>query len=114
VDDPEEAKEFGGNKAVAGAGDGSEFDKAGNKSDVTVEVGSKPVPKAKSKHKASKSVGVAKGHKNGAKCMKVAIGKPAAEVEVKVKPTVKAAAAKTPAKDKTPPKSPSKSPFKKK
>ena len=54
MDDPEEAKESGGDKA--GAGDGSESDKAGNESDVTVEVESEPVLKAKSKCKASESV----------------------------------------------------------
>jgi len=110
ADVPEEAEESGGNKV--GSGNGSESNKAGNKSDITVEVGSEPVPKAKSKHKATELVRAAKGRKDGAKHMKVTTGKPAAEV--KAKPAVKAAAVKTPAKGKTPPKSPSKSPSKKK
>jgi len=71
-----------------------------------VEVGNEPVPKAKSKHKASESVGAAKSCKDSAKHTKVTTGKHAAEVEVKTKPTAKAAAIKTPAKNKTPPKSP--------
>ena len=72
------------------------------------------MPKAKGKCKATESVRVAKGRKDGAKCMKVTTGKPAAEVEVKTKPAAKAAAVKSPAKSKAPPKSPSKSPSKKK
>ena len=106
VDDPKEAKEFSGNKA--GASDGSKSDKAGDESNITVEVGSELVPKAKGKHKASELVRVAKGRKDGAKCMRTTTGKPVAEVEVKAKPAMKAAAVKTPAKGKTPPKSPSK------
>ena len=112
ADVPEEAKESGGNKA--GSSDGSESDKAGDKSDTTVEVGSEPVCKAKRKRKATESVGAAKGRKDGTKRTKVATDKPAAEVEVKAKPAAKAAMAKSPAKDKAPPKSPSKSPLKKK
>jgi len=108
VDDPEEAKKSGDDEAAAGAGDGSKSNKAGNKSDVTFEVENEPVLKAKGKHKASKSVGVAKGCKDGAKHTKVATGKPAAEVEVKAKPAAKAATVKTPAKNKTPLKSPTK------
>ena len=106
VDNPEEAKESGGNEAVAGTGNGFESDKAGDKSDLTVEVRNEPVLEAKGKRKASESVGVAKSCKNGAKCIKVTIGKPAAKMEVKAKPAAKTAAVKTPAKDKTPPKSP--------
>ena len=101
VGNPEEAEESGGDKA--GAGNGSESDKAGNESDVTIEVESEPVLKAKGKHKASESVGVTKGHKDGIKCTKTTTGKPAS----------KAVAVKTPAKGKTPSKSPSKSPSKK-
>ena len=105
MDDPEEAKKSGDDEAAAGAGDGSKSNKAGNKSDVMVEVGNKPVPKAKGK---CKSVRAANGRKDGAKRMKVATGKPAAEVEVKAKPAAKAATVKTPAKNKTPLKSPTK------
>jgi len=106
VDNPEEAEESDSNKAAAGAGNGSKSDKAGNESDVTVKVGNKPMLEAKGKHKASESVRVAKGHRNGTKHMKVTTGKPTAEVEVKAKPVAKAAAAKSLAKSKTPPKSP--------
>ena len=70
MDDPKEAEESSDDEA--GASDGSESDKAGDKSDTTVEVGSEPVPKAKGKHKATESVRAAKGRKDGAKCMKVA------------------------------------------
>jgi len=112
ADVPAEAEESGSDEA--GSGDGSESDKAGNESDTTIKVGSEPAPKAMGKHKATESVGVAKGRKDGAKRTKVATGKPAAEVEVKAKPAVKAAAVKSPAKGKAPPKSPSKFPLKKK
>ena len=107
TDVPEEAEESGSNEAESS--DGSKSDEAGDKSDVTVEVESEPAPKAKGKRKATESVRAAKGRKDGAKCMKVTTGKPAAEVEVKVKPTMK-----SPAKDKAAPKSPAKSPLKKK
>ena len=106
MDDPEEVKESSGNKAVAGTGDGSKFNEAGDESNITIKVGNEPVPEAKGKCKASESVGVAKGHKDGAKHTKVTTGKPAAKVEVKAKPTAKAATVKSPAKNKTPPKSP--------
>jgi len=112
VDAPKEAEESGGNEA--GAGNGSQSDEAGNKSDVTVEVESKPMLKAKGKRKAFELVGAAKGRKDGAKCTKVATSKPSVEVEVKAKLAAKAAVAKTPAKGKAPPKSPSKSSSKKK
>ena len=71
VDNSEEAEESGGDKATAGAGNGSEFNKASNESDVTVEMENKPMLKAKGKCKASELVGAAKGHKDGTKCMKV-------------------------------------------
>ena len=112
ADVPEEAKESSSDEAESG--DGSESDKAGDKSDVTVKVGSEPAPKAKGKRKATESVRAAKGHKDGAKCTKVTTGKPSAEVEVKAKPAAKAAAVKSPTKEKAPPKSPAKSPLKKK
>ena len=112
ADVSEEAEESGGNKAESG--DGSESDEAGDKSDATVEVGSEPAPEAKGKCKATESVRAAKGCKDGAKCIKVASGKPFAEVEVKAKPAAKAAAVKSPVKEKAPPKSPAKSPLKKK
>ena len=102
VDDLEEAKESGGNKAVAGASDGSESNRAGNKSDIMVEMENKPVPKAKGKCKASESVRAAKGHKDGAKCIKVATGKPATEVKL----AAKAVITKTYVKGKTPSKFP--------
>jgi len=110
VDNPEEAKESGGDEAVAEIGDGSEFNKASDESDIMVEVGNNLTLEVKGKCKASELVGVAKSHKNGIKRTKVTTSKPAVEVEVKAKPTVKAAAAKSPAKNKTP----SKSPLKKK
>jgi len=108
VDNSEKAKESSSNKAAVRTGNGSEFksDEAGNESDVMVEVGDKPVPEVKGKCKASESVGVATSRKHGIKCMKVTLGKPVKEEEVKAKPATKAAAAKTPVKGKTPPKSP--------
>ena len=112
ADVSEEAEESGGDEAESG--NGSESDKAGDKSDATVEVGSEPAPEAKGKRKATESVGAAKGRKDGTKRTKVATGKPSAEVEVKAKPAAKAAAVKSPAKEKAPPKSPAKSPLKKK
>jgi len=54
ADVSEGAEESGSDKA--GAGNGSESDKAGDKSVVTVEVGSELAPKAKGKRKASESV----------------------------------------------------------
>ena len=59
ADVPEEAEEFSSDEAESS--DGSKSDKAGDKSDTTVKVESKPAPKAMGKRKATEWQGAHPG-----------------------------------------------------